>query len=73
VGERYSLSEYTECLIQLRDHVDEYGHRVDPFDVLYRLEALSVWVLRYRFYKADVNGRLPTLEVPACVSSSKSG
>ncbi len=69
----HSLSEYTECLVQLRDHVDEYGHPVDPFDVLYRLEVLSGWVLRYRFDKAGVNGRLPTLEVPACVSSSKSG
>ena len=69
----HSLSEYTECLIQLRDHVDEYGHPVDPFDLLDRLEALSLWVLRYRFDKAEVNGRLPTLEVPSCVSSSKSG
>jgi hypothetical protein len=59
--------------MQLRDHVDVGGHPVDPFDVLDRLEALSLWVLRYRFDKAVVNGRLPTLEVPACVSSSKSG
>ena len=69
----HSLSEYTECLVQLRDHVDEYGHPVDPFDLLYRLEALSLWVLRYRFDKADLNGRLPNMEVPACVSSSRSG
>jgi Plasmid pRiA4b ORF-3-like protein len=69
----HSLSEYAECVVQLRDHVDEDGHPVDPFDLLDRLEALSLWVLRYRFDKAEVNGRLPTLEVPACVSSSKSG
>jgi Plasmid pRiA4b ORF-3-like protein len=69
----HSLSEYAECLVQLRDHVDECGHPVDPFDLLDRFEALSLWVLRYRFDKAGVNGRLPTLEVPACVSSSRSG
>ena len=59
--------------MQVRDHVDKDGHRVDPFDLLDRLEALSLWVLRYRFDKAGVNGRLPTLEVPLCVSSFKSG
>ncbi len=69
----HSLSEYAECLMQARDHVDEYGQPVDPFDLLYRLEALSLWVLRYRFDKAGVNGRLLTLGVPACVSLSKSG
>ena len=69
----HSLSEYIECVVQLRDHVDEYGQPVDPIDLLDRFEALSLWVLRYRFDKAGVNGRLPTLGVPACVSLSKSG
>ncbi len=69
----HSLSEYIECLLQLRAHVNKDGHRVDPFDLLQRFEALSLWVLGDRFDKADVNGRLPTLEVPSSVSSSKSG
>ncbi len=69
----HSLSEFLECLLQVHDHVDERGDPVDPFDLLHRLEAVTNWMLRERFDKADLNGRLPTLEVPSCVSSSKSG
>ena len=69
----HSISEFVECLAQARDRVDEDGEPVDPVELAYRLEGLSHWFLRYRFDKAGVNGRLPTLEVPACVSSFKSG
>jgi Plasmid pRiA4b ORF-3-like protein len=38
----HSLSEYAECVVQVRDHIDKDGQPVDPFDLLDRFEALSL-------------------------------
>ena len=69
----HSVSEFLDPVVEVRDGVDVYGQRVDASDAVEHLRAVSRWMLRGRFEKTVVNRALAALEVPACVSSSRSG
>jgi hypothetical protein len=69
----HSVLEFIECVAEVREGVDADGGPVDRQDAVERLRMLAGWMVRDRFDQADVNRRLHELEVPSCVSSSRSG